>query len=113
MSALFQGVCYPSAEAAKLAACSASSHVWGSGSESLSVECASTDFSGPSMDLCKRIDGGSCFMISQPYPDFPSCEFSGGADLALDWMYAVLPVLAVLWGLKKLASLFSENGRPE
>ena len=113
MAALFQGVCFPTVEAAKQAACSASAHVWGSGLSSYSIECASTSFFGPSMDLCKRVDGGSCLTLQQPYPDFPACDFSGGADMAMDWMYAVLPVLATLWGLKKLAEIFSSNSKDD
>lgn len=112
-AALFKSVCFPSVEAAKQAACSASAQVWGSGASTYSVECASTSFSGSTMDLCKRVDGGSCTMIQQPYPDFPACDFSGGSDLALDWLYAVLPVLAVLWGLKKLAGIFNTNNKED
>ena len=115
MSSLFNGVCYPSVEAAKQASCSAAAHVWGSGASTWSIECASIAFSSNSMSmqLCKRVDGGECSMILQPYPTFSDCNYAGGADMAMDWMYAVLPVLAVLWGLKKLAGLFSANSREE
>lgn len=66
------------------------------------------------MDIEKCIVGAaSCVTYSQPYPVFSDCDFSGGSDLALDWMYAILPVLAVLWGLKKLASFFGSNLKEE
>lgn len=109
MSALFNGVCYPSAEAAKQAACSAKASVWGSGGSVFTTECASLSFSGPSMEVCKRQDGGACLTIVQDYPPFPDCDFSGGVDLALEWLYLVLPVVVALWGIKRLIGLFSFN----
>lgn len=107
MPSLYQGVCYPTAEAAKAQACSAASLTWGSGSSINTLECASTSFEGPTMTLCKRTDGSACTLITQDYPTFPDCDHAGGTDLALDWMYAVALLLAMLYGLKRVISLFS------
>lgn len=107
MSALFNGVCYPTEQAAKQTACSAASATWGSGSSVYTLECASSSFDGSSMTLCKRQDGGSCISIVQDYPAFPECDYAGGTDLAMDWMYAVLLLFVVLFGLKRLMALFS------
>lgn len=107
MPSLFNGVCYPTAEAAKAQACSAASLTWGSGSSVHTLECASTSFEGPTMTLCKRTDGGACTLIQQDYPAFPDCDYAGGTDLALDWMYAALLLFVMLFGLKRLIALFS------
>ena len=110
MASLFRGVCYPTVETARQQACSAASDTSiVSGGSVVSLECASTDFTGPAMALCKRVDGGQCLTIVQDYPAFPDCDFSGGVDLALEWMYLVLPVVVGLWGIKKLINLFGEN----
>ncbi|MDO5625732.1 MAG: hypothetical protein Q4G71_13710 [Pseudomonadota bacterium] len=107
MSALYQGICYPSNAEAKQAACSAISARWGDGASIYTVECTSS--SGPTMNICKRQDGGVCQIITQDYPDFPSCEHSGGTDMAMDWLYLVLPLMAALWGLKRLMRIFDTN----
>ncbi|QTD44303.1 hypothetical protein [Ottowia testudinis] len=109
MSALYQGVCYPSVEAARKTACSSASLSWGAGESSFSLDCTSLEFSSTQMELCKRQDGGSCLMIQRPYPDFPECNYSGGSGMAVDWLYLVLPIMAGLWGLKKLINLFDQN----
>lgn len=108
---LYQGVCYPSDAAAKIAACSGASTSWGSGSSLYTSECTNTEFSGAYMDICRRTDGGPCTMTQVPYPTFQPCDYDGGANLALDWMYLVLPIFAVLYGAKKLLALFDSNDR--
>lgn len=107
--ALFNGVCYPDAGAAKQAACSATSATWGSGSSVFTVECASSDFTGPTFDVCRRQDGGACQILVYPAPTLPECGFSGGVDFATEWLYLVLPVIVSLWGIKKLIGLFDTN----
>ena len=71
MTALYRGICYPEADAAKQAACSAASTIWGDKDAVYSVECASQIFGGSDMTLCKRVNGGACQMFTQPYPTFP------------------------------------------
>lgn len=109
MGALFQGVCYPDIEQAKQAACSAMSATWGAGENVFSIECASTSFTGPTFDVCRRENGGQCSTISYPAPSFPDCDFSGGVDFATEWLYLLLPVMVTLWGIKKLITLFDTN----
>ena len=109
MPALFKNVCYPTVEAAKQQACSAASLTWGSGASAFSQECASVTFTGPTMDLCIRQNGGPCQAYTTEYPHFPDCDFAGGVDFALEWLYLVLPVIATLWGIKRLIGLFSTN----
>lgn len=109
MSALFKGVCYPTVEAAKAQACSAASMSWGSGASAFSQECASVTFSGPSMQLCIRQNGGPCEAYTLEYPAFPDCEFSGGVGLAVDWLYLALPLFALLFGIKQLIRVFATN----
>lgn len=109
MSALYRGICYPSVEAARQQACSGASSIWGDAGNVITVDCVSTSFAAPTMQLCKRVNGGQCETIIQDYPPFPDCEFSGGVDIALEWMYLVLPIIATLWGIKKLIGLFDTN----
>lgn len=109
MGALFKGVCYPDVLAAKQAACSSMSATWGSGSSVFSLECASSDFSGPTFDVCRRENGGECQMLVYPAPTFSECGFSGGVDFASEWLYLLLPVIVTLWGIKKLIGLFDIN----
>lgn len=109
MSALYRGVCYPSVEAARQQTCSASSVTWGDGSSVFTSECVTTDFTAPSMQICKREDGGPCITLTQQYPPFPACEHSGGVDLAADWLYLVLPTIVILWGIKRIIGLFDNN----
>lgn len=111
MAALYQGVCYPTVEAARKTACSSASLSWGSGASSYSLDCTSSDFSAQHMDLCKRQDGGACQILQRPYPDFPECDYAGGSGMAVDWLFIVLPIMAGLWGLKKLSNLFDHNPR--
>lgn len=107
--ALFRGVCYPSSDAAKQQACSAASFSWGSGASAFSQECASTTFTGPAMSICLRENGGACQAYSMQYPVMPECDYHGGVDLALEWMYLVLPAIVALWGIKRLIGIFSTN----
>ena len=39
----------------------------------------------------------------------PECDYHGGVDLALEWMYLVLPAIVALWGIKRLIGIFSTN----
>lgn len=109
MGALFNGVCYPDAIQAKQAACSAMSATWGAGSSIYTSECATTDFTGPTFDICRRENGGQCQLITYPSPSLPECGFSGGVDFATEWMFLLLPVMVSLWGIKKLNNLFDTN----
>lgn len=112
MGALFKGVCYPDAVAARQEACSASAATWGSGTSAITTECATSNFTLPTFEVCKRIDGGLCSILTYE-PFFPDCEYAGGTDMALEWLYLVLPILATLWGVKKLAEMFSTNPKDD
>lgn len=111
MSALYRGVCYPTAAQAKREACSAASQSWGAGQSIVTVDCASGTFDGPRMQLCKRIDGGACQMLQVDYPDFPDCGHSGGHDFAKDWFYLVLPIFIVVFFYRRLIALFSSEDK--
>lgn len=109
MTALYRGICYPEADAAKQAACSAASTIWGDKDAVYSVECASQTFGGSDMTLCKRVNGGACQMLNQPYPTFPECSHSGGYDMAAQWFYLVLPLFIFVFYIRRLMNLFGEN----
>lgn len=106
-AALFRGVCYSDEFNAKQAACSSASLTWGAGHSVISLECPAQSFTGPEMQLCKRVDGGACEMILQPYPAFPDCEHSDGHAFALEWVYLVLPFIVALFFWRVLINMFN------
>jgi hypothetical protein len=107
MGYLFKGVCYHAIESARQHACSASSLAWGSGDAYYSVDCISTNFTDEAMVLFRKINGISSGTVLTGYPPFPDCDFSGGVDLGLEWLSAAMAVIAMLWGIRRLISLFS------
>ena len=61
------------------------------------------------MELCKRIDGGTCTTLSKPWPLTPACDHVGGVSLSYDYFLAALGLLALIWGAKKLIQLFNTH----
>lgn len=106
MGFLHGNVCFPSVEAAKQSACSGASATWGQGSSLYSASCTTTDFSDSDMSVCIRQDGGTCTTFAQAYPPFPECDFSGGTDLALDWLGVTVLLCMTLYGLRHIIALF-------
>jgi hypothetical protein len=107
MGYLYRDTCFPTTETARQSACAGASASWGDGATAYTLECTSSDFSIPSMSLCRRANGGTCADYIQPYPNFPSCDFSGDSTLAIDWMHAALWLFCILFGIKHLIRLFS------
>lgn len=107
MGALYLGVCYPTAEAAKKAICSnAGQLVLGNGEMHASA-CTSTDFSLPTFDVVTSTDGNLNAFHTYQYPTFLDCDHTFTGGLILDWLAALLLVGATLWGMKQLYNLFS------
>jgi hypothetical protein len=79
------------------------------GSDLYTADCSSTDFSGPTMDLCKRMNGGICTTVSQPWPVTPDCSHDGGVSLSYDYFLVGLTFICIVWGGKKLIQLFDHN----
>ena len=65
------------------------------------------------MSMCKSTDGAACVIQTQPWPSFSDCDYSGGANLALDYGLVGMSLLVVIWGGKKLIGLFSTNQNPD
>lgn len=107
MGALYQNVCYPTQEAARAQACSTFDAKVMATTNLYTTECTSTAFTGTTMTLCKRTNGGTCTNINQPWPVTPVCDHDGGVSLSYDYFLAVIPALCVIWGLKKLIELFN------
>lgn len=106
MGALYRDTCYPTQEAARAQACATFDAKVMATTNLYTTECTSTVFTGATMSLCKRTNGGACTSITQPWPVTPACDHDGGVSLSLDYFYAVLALFVVVWGLKKLLQLF-------
>jgi hypothetical protein len=107
MGALYKNVCYPTQEVARAQACSSFDAKVMATTNLYTTECTSTTFTTTTMALCKRTNGGACTTVAQPWPVTPPCDHDGGVTLSYDYFLAVIPALAVIWGLKKLIDLFS------
>ena len=102
---LFKGVCYPTEQHARTAACTEYRWHWGdSAGNYYTVECV--DDSGGDMKLCKRTNDGQCAFTHFRWPYFLECDYAGGTDLAMDWLTIVLPIMAFLFGFKRILHLF-------
>ena len=109
MGALFQNVCYPSQTEARTQACNSFDSKVMATTNLYTSECISTVYTGTTMSICKRTNGGTCTTIAKPWPVTPACDYDGGATLALDWMAAGMAFLVICWGGKKLINLFDTN----
>lgn len=107
MGYLYKGVCYPDLPTAKAQQCANAGGLWGNTTSAYTAECTSVGTS--SLNMCRRLNGGACTVYTQPFEAYQSCTFDGGATLATDWSAAALIILSVVWGIKKLNSLFSTN----
>lgn len=113
MGALFQGVCYPSAADARRDHASQASQVVLTGTTVYSTEVTSI---GPSsFELCTRTNGGACTSRTIQAPDdiYPACSHDGGAAIALDWGYAAIALLVVIYTGKQLIRLFESHHNPD
>ena len=102
---LFNGVCYPTEQHARTAACSEYRFHYGDAQGNFyTLECTHDDFGD--MQVCKRTNNQACVFYHFRWPYFLECDYHGGTDFAVEWLAIVLPVMAVLWGLKRLISIF-------
>lgn len=113
MGYLHKGVCYSTIEQARQSACSAVATNWGSGGTYYSAYCGSNDFSVDQLVVMIKPSSGFPTSNISAYPPFPSCNFDGGSDLALSWLYAVLPVIVAIWGLKRLIKIFDTGAKED
>jgi hypothetical protein len=109
MGALFQNVCYPTQEMARVSACSGSHSQSLIGTDVFTSECTSSDFTGATMELCKRTNGGACVTVTSPWPSTPLCDHAGGVTLSYDYFLVALAFLCVVWGGKQLIKLFDHH----
>jgi len=109
MGALFKNVCYPTQEQARQQSCSEFSAQVMATTNLYTTECTSTAFTGTTMALCKRTNGGNCATVNQPWPVTPVCDYDGGITLATDFFLAGIGLLIVVWGAKKLLQIFDHS----
>lgn len=106
----FKDVCYPTAEAAKQASCAAQYNIWGNTTTVYSSDCTSTAFTGSSMTVCKRTNGGACTNVTVPYPTFQPCTWDNPASLSSEYFGAVLAFLVIVWVGSRMYRLFWKSG---
>lgn len=109
MGALYQNVCYPTQDQARAQACSSFDAKVMATTNLYTTECTSNVFTGTTMALCKRTNGGACTTVNQPWPVTPACDHDGGVSLSYDWFLASIAFLCIVWGGKKLIDLFNTN----
>lgn len=110
MGYLFQNVCYPAPELAKQATCAEQYKVWGNTTTVYSSECTSTVFTGTSMTVCKRTNGGACANVTVPYPSYPSCVWDSPASLSSEYFAAILAFLVIVWVASGMYRMFWKSG---
>jgi hypothetical protein len=109
MGAQFNNVCYPTEAAARQEACARFDAKVMATTNLYTSECTSTVFTGTTMAICKRTNGGTCTTINQPWPVTPACTHDGGITLAYDWFLGSVALLAIAYGGKKLIQLFDNT----
>lgn len=109
MGALFQNVCYADQVEARKQACSTFDTKVMATTNLYTSECTSTVYTGATMAICKRTNGGNCTTVNQPWPVTPACDYDGSINLAVDWFYASIAFVCIVWGGKKLVQLFDHN----
>ena len=112
MGALYKNVCYPTQDQARLEHCSQAGTSILVTTNMYTSECTSTVFTGATMSICKRTNGGACTVQTQPWPLTPACAHDGGVSLAYDWFIASIVFLVICWGGKKLIQLFDHEHNP-
>lgn len=112
MGTLYKGVCYPTVEASKQAACGDAAAFSLQGTDVIASGCMTTDFTGPTFDVAV-VTNGSLSAVHTFYYGAPiECDFSGGMELATGWGYAALAVLLTMYCGRALIDLFNVNNNP-
>jgi hypothetical protein len=107
--ALYKGVCYPTVQDARNAACSDHYHVF-SASGALTREWCINSTGSTAMMVQREVNGSSSYSVIN-YPYMPSCNHSGGVDYAAYWMGAALLLFVTLFGIRRLIELFSATDK--
>jgi hypothetical protein len=97
MGYLFKGVCYPDLPTAKAELCASKSSLWGSGATIYTSECTNANVTGSTYTLTRYTNGGSAANQTHTYPAFPDCSYASPTDLNMDFFYAALSFLVVVW----------------
>lgn len=105
MGVLFKGVCYPSPVEAKRDFCSSWHQQFSTPSNAVELRCAGETSSG--FTITRYLDGQlQAGTTVGTWPDFPECDYSGGAALASEWAAIGFTVLVVIYCGKQLIRIF-------
>lgn len=107
MGALYRNTCYATQADARAEICASFDAKVMATTNLYTSECTSTVFTGATMNICKRTNGGACTNQTQPWPVTPTCNYEGGTTLAYDYFLGALGFLVVVWGSRKLMELFT------
>jgi len=108
MGYLFRGVCYPTQSDARKAECSAYSNITQASTNVYTTQCSSAVFTGPTVSLCLRTNGGTCVTRTVPVQPDIACAFDPqtvNADMN-SLFYMGLGVFAALLALRWIYNHF-------
>jgi len=106
MGSLYKGVCFPDLPTAKAEQCSQAGATWGSTTSQYTVECTSTAFTGTTMNICRRLNGGTCSNYTVPFHTYPSCAYDGSVGTSLDYFGVVLGFLVITFVAARIYKFF-------
>lgn len=106
----YRNICYDTVVQAQDAVCGNYSYI-SSDSTGKPVVSVCTATTATSVTQNIKVGTTAAVNYTQVMPSFPSCNFTGGATLALDYFALALGFLAVIWASKAIMNIF--RGRHE
>lgn len=110
MGVAVQGICYPNQTLAASAFCQ-SLTVNGINSTGQVVSHSCVSYTTTTATISKLINTTTSSQVIT-LPTFLGCTHDGGATAALDYFYAGLVILAVIWAAKRIMYLFTNSTSP-
>lgn len=107
MGALYRSTCYASTPEALAATCS---EFGGSSNVSNTLytwQC--TGVSGTNFVVSRWQNGTPQSPVFVSVPTLQDCDYSVGSTVFLDFLYLALPIVATVWGLRRLYLIFSTH----
>lgn len=107
MGTLYRGTCYPTHTEAKKAACSDYGYTYSASDGTYTGQCTEADFSTNVLAVTER--NGTTGTTSSKTTSAPAdinCAYDGSTAMALDYFYALLGFLVVIWCAGRIKNIF-------